>query len=272
MLRRATDNDRHRLLAYLRREPEFNLFIIGDILNYGFLFADAEYFLEEDGDACQTVLMRFRDALIPYTHDDAHDLSASAERINTYLERPGKWTVHGKKEIIERVKPLLCRSPRRDHELFFCVCRQLHAEVPLGQLPLVQIATPDDAEEVGKLLCSIAEFSQTDYSHLRGEIEERKTTISVIREAASDRMVSTANYVAESDGAAMIIGVATIESERGKGYASACIYRLLEDLQAKGKSACLFFDNPAAGNIYHRLGFEDIGMWRMLHFEGRNPF
>ena len=44
------------------------------------------------------------------------------------------------------------------------------------------------------------------------------------------------------------------------------MHRLVVDLEARGKSSVLFFDNPAAGSIYHRLGFRDIGHWRMLTF------
>jgi len=27
----------------------------------------------------------------------------------------------------------------------------------------------------------------------------------------------------------------------------------------KGKTACIFYDNPVAGNIYKRIGFKKIG-------------
>jgi hypothetical protein len=29
---------------------------------------------------------------------------------------------------------------------------------------------------------------------------------------------------------------------------------------------CLFYDNPLAGAIYHRLGFETIGRWGMMKY------
>ena len=268
MLRRATEDDRDRLLEYLRREPEFNLFLIGDILNDGFDCEHMTCTVEERDGAIRSVLMRYRDALIPYTHDNAHDLAAPAARINEYLTHPGTWTVHGKTEIVARVKPLLCRAERRDHELYFCVCRKLHAEVPLDQLPQVEMATVDDAEDVVALQLSIEEFQRTDYSGLADEVAEEQRRIALIRDPDdSGRVIASAHAVAESDAAAMIIGVGTLAAERGKGYASACVYHLVKNLAERGKSACLFFDNPSAGRIYHRLGFRDIGMWRMLHFE-----
>jgi len=267
MLGRATERDRERLLDYLRREPEYNLFIIGDILNFGFDSDVVEFFLAERSGDVEAVVMRYRDSFIPYTHDASVDLGGLAGTIDTFINRGGRWMIQGKTDVIGRVRELVSRPPVRERDLFFCRCRRLHAEVPLDQLSRVRIATPDDARDVGGLLTSTPEFNRTDYAHLRGEIEERKTTISLIRDPQSGRVVSTAAWVSESDGAAMIIGVATLPSERGKGYASACVARLVEELANEGKSACLFFDNPAAGRIYRRLGFEDIGMWKALHFE-----
>ena len=37
----------------------------------------------------------------------------------------------------------------------------------------------------------------------------------------------------------------------------------MHDLLKEGKSLCLFYDNPKAGSIYHRLGFENIDRWTM---------
>lgn len=42
--------------------------------------------------------------------------------------------------------------------------------------------------------------------------------------------------------------------------------KLCHELLAEGKMLCLFYDNPEAGSIYKRLGFEDIGKWMMHVF------
>lgn len=36
MIRRLTEDDRELLMALLRKEPALNLFIIGDVENFGF--------------------------------------------------------------------------------------------------------------------------------------------------------------------------------------------------------------------------------------------
>ncbi len=65
----------------------------------------------------------------------------------------------------------------------------------------------------------------------------------------------------------MIGGVFTPAPWRRRGYASAALTHLCARLLAQGKQPCLFYDNPAAGVIYRRLGFEDIGPWHLVFLE-----
>ena len=51
--------------------------------------------------------------------------------------------------------------------------------------------------------------------------------------------------------------------QRGQGLASACMRVLCRRLLENRDAVCLFYDNPAAGRIYKRLGFRDIGFWAM---------
>jgi predicted GNAT family acetyltransferase len=67
----------------------------------------------------------------------------------------------------------------------------------------------------------------------------------------------------ENDYSAMVVGVCTLDSFKGKGLASQCLNMLCFDLLNEGKSLCLFYDNLNAGRIYKRLRFEDMEMWTM---------
>jgi predicted GNAT family acetyltransferase len=78
------------------------------------------------------------------------------------------------------------------------------------------------------------------------------------------QIVAVAQSAAESERLAMIVGVCTHPAWRQRGYASACMARLCRALSAEGKIPCLFYDNPNAGRIYKRLGFEDFARWGMV--------
>ena len=57
----------------------------------------------------------------------------------------------------------------------------------------------------------------------------------------------------------------TLPSARGKGYAAACTCLLSADLQRNGKLPCLFYENPIAGKVYRRIGFDDASRWAVLY-------
>ena len=79
-------------------------------------------------------------------------------------------------------------------------------------------------------------------------------------------IVANASTTAENSSSAMVMAVATHEAHKNKGYATACVHNLCQALLDEGKEPCLFYDNPKAGSIYKRIGFEDIGFWMMYHY------
>ena len=79
-----------------------------------------------------------------------------------------------------------------------------------------------------------------------------------------DRLVALAETTAENSVSAMVVGVATLPGWRGRGFARACVHAAAAHSFAAGRRyLCLFYDNPAAGRIYHALGFADVGRFGM---------
>jgi len=174
----------------------------------------------------------------------------------------------GKQAVVRAVEARLRRKPDHAKDHFLCVCRKLELSIPPEHLALVRTAAGADAPQVNALLARIEEFRSprlTD-EELRSEIEGGMRRIAIVRSTDDARVVSTASASAETPEAAMIIAVATDPEFRGRGYASACTAQLVKELNERGKSACLFYNDPAAGRIYQRLGFREIGRWRMLTF------
>lgn len=69
---------------------------------------------------------------------------------------------------------------------------------------------------------------------------------------------------AENSKSAMVIDVATVKEYRNKGLMSKCLSKLCMDVMSEGKTLCLFYDNPKAGSVYHKLGFNTIDNWMMI--------
>ena len=79
------------------------------------------------------------------------------------------------------------------------------------------------------------------------------------------RIASCALLSPEGSDAGLIGGVYTMPAARNKGYAAACVSALAEDIQRDSKLPVLFYENPVAGSLYRRLGFEECGRWGVLY-------
>ncbi|WP_411677757.1 GNAT family N-acetyltransferase [Caproicibacter sp.] len=79
------------------------------------------------------------------------------------------------------------------------------------------------------------------------------------------RLVAAASSSAENSRSAMIIGVATLPDVRRKGLAGGLVSKLCGELFSEGKQfVCLFYDNPLAGRIYRKIGFQESGEYMMI--------
>jgi hypothetical protein len=107
---------------------------------------------------------------------------------------------------------------------------------------------------------SDAEDMSRDEQSVRRCLEKGRIFVAT----AEGRIVSAALTNTETRELAMIGGVYTPVDLRYQRYASACMFAICQDLAADGKEACLCYDDAVAEDIYRRLGFKEIGYWRLL--------
>jgi predicted GNAT family acetyltransferase len=263
MIRKLNETFRYSLFKFLEKNPEINLFIIGDIENYGFDKDFQEIWGEynDDGDY-MAVLLRFRTHFVFYSVCDDYSIDAFCKIIESCPDAAD--LSGGEYSIRKFIKRLKFRKLREQH---FARLSSKEKLLTPGSEHNVQRADIQDAEALYDLRQSIKEFS------------DFKTTLENVKEMLSDgsgrtfcaklggKIVAAASTTAETKTAAMVISVMTHPAYRRGGYATSCVYRLCRELLSEGKGLCLFYDNPAAGNIYRKLGFEDIGKWITLLFK-----
>ena len=262
MIRRLTKNDHEICLRLLRTKPAENIFIIGDIEVYGYeqefqkLWGD----FNESGELV-AILLKFEENYIPFA-PHSFDASGFAEIMTN---DPSFKMMSGLKKITEQIEAFL-QPFKRKRQLYYAKCKELYTNENSVDLSSIQQALPHDAEELVELLNSVPEFSGSTMTLERKirELENRSSRSFIIRE--DGKIVSTASTAAENSMSAMVVGVATVESYKKKGYATKCLLKLCSQLIHEGKELCLFYDNPEAGAIYKRIGFEDIGFWMMYTY------
>lgn len=274
MIRRLTEADRQTTLSFLLEEPEINLFTIGDIERFGFdahfqtLWGD----FEADTDHLQAVLLRYESNYIPYFKSDHYNPAVFA---NIMLSDPDFRMLSGRLPLVRRVQEAIAIATEAlerpepayiEKATYFCKLTEATQLSPENQTQTIKIAIPDDASRILDLIKEIDEFSDsitTTEMRMRENIETGASRVYFI-EDPNRRLLTVAQTAAENSASAMIVGVATRPDHRAQGLMSACLSSLCRDLLAEGKTLCLFYDNPRAGSVYHRLGFDTIDQWLML--------
>lgn len=265
-LRRCTESDRAAILSYIAAEPEINLFIYGDIESVG-VDRDPVHVFVPVGEAAgqwSGLLLQYYENYLYYSCDPGADLAPFVE----FLQGRRVENLNAKGELAHRLAPYFPTLRPTDAHMSRC-----NAETcaPAGPLPAglsVRRLGKAEVDEVLELLRGVEEFSDT----YRGDPRERERMARhldmggmIYGGCLDGRLVATAQTTAASSRSAMVISVATRPDARGRGYASAVVSALCRDNFAAGRQfLCLFYDNPAAGRIYHRIGFRDVGVYTIL--------
>ena len=258
MIRKLNQADKEKVLRYVSKQPSINLFLIGDIEQFGFDkdFQEVWGKFDEEGNL-KGVLLRYNNNFIPYYEDINEDLSGFKEIIKSY---DGNVMISGKEDLIEQFKEAICCYTERI--TYFCELKDKNKLLNWDNT--VKLAVPQDANRIYEIIESIEEFTaENDIDQINDRIEDKSKRVYYIENNKGD-IVSISQTTAENSRSAMVVGVATRKGYREQGYMSKCLSRLCNDLLEEGKTLCLFYDNPKAGNIYHRIGFEEIGRWAML--------
>ena len=252
-IRQLHCEDTDDLLALLSQDPYYNIFMVGN-LSLGLDHPDLDYWGSYRDGRLVGALMRYQAFWNVYDAGEA-DLRGFA----WLMDRRGDvQTLHGRDELIARLARLLRGyAVSEDHRLHFCHLPELRP-VFIPPYP-VRRATLADLPALVAFYAG-AERMSRDEQAVRRCLEHGRIFIAT----AEGRIVSAALTSAETKELAMIGGVYTSPAFRQRGYASACLFAICQDLAADGKEACLFYDNPVAEGIYRRLGFQEMGHWRLL--------
>lgn len=263
MIRKLRAPDHPLVMELLQREPELNLFLIGDIENAGYEHPQVMHWGDFDRQGrLLAVLTRYFDSLVFYTRESC-DLPGFLKLIGSLDCR----FLCAESSILAPLAARLPFSRRRETILARLPAAAAPAPVLAVQasapLHLPRRAAIADIPGIVMLRQKIKEFEATPDARMLQQVFTNKEGRAWVLEEAG-AIAAVAQSAAESRELAMIVGVCTRADRRRRGFATACLVRLCQELRAAGKTPCLFYDNPEAGRLYRRLGFEEIASWSML--------
>lgn len=262
MIRRLKEADREAVLAFLYEEPELNLYIIGDIYNYGFDGDDQCVYGEFDGDDYVAVMSRNLSHIVYYAKDERFnpewvDVIKQFDHLFISGKAPLMQAMHPyfKDMIVDRLMFMKSTTFKRDETVDYEGIRILE--------------TIDDATRVYDLLNRVEELDsvrkKSKDEFIRYLIENSGENGTTVYLEDEEEVVASASAVGETKLSAMIVGVASHPEKRGQGYGKKVLHYLMDYyVNHKQKTLCLYYDDPTAGALYKKLGFKQIDDWIML--------
>ncbi len=264
-MRKITEAERQAALDYVLGEPEYNIFIIGDLENFSLDGDTVEVFVQDGPGGPQLLAMRYLEDWVVYSRG-GYDARAAAGFFRARAPRD----INGKGAALRPLLPYLA-----GYEVRTALLARLDraASLPLPSGARLERLGPEAAGRIIDLYLEVAEFAP----QYRGRAEEAAAELALglgrggrcCGAFVDGRLAAVASTSAENSVSAMVTGVATHPEYRGRGLASAVVSRLCAGVLAEGRQfLCLFYDNPAAGRIYRRIGFREQGEYLLLRRTG----
>ena len=255
MIIKVDDTYHSKVINYLKREPDFNLFIIGDIERYGYdnYCLDIWAGIDKKGHI-EGVLLRYFEYLIFYSRGK-FNIDAFANLINSlnYIE------ISGKLDVLQKLEGKI--GVNRKRIVKFCVLDDPSKlnDIEIGLKP--KKIRFGNISKVVKLYGEIDEFENTTIESIKSGLRTGRGYCIEINK----KVVAMAKSTLETRTHAMIVGVGTHPNFRNRGLATKCIVKICNEIINENKTPCLFYDNIEAGRIYNKLGFKEKGYWGIYY-------
>lgn len=262
MIRPLIEADRATMIDFLSGAPQFNLYMLGNLEKLGFVNAFCEFWgdIEEGGRNARlhAVLNRYLTGWTIYgtAAADWAALGAILDQHPTGAERlqdnPG-----GTASFL----PYLHRYQAKQVKVEEVMALQAANFQPIPAPPGLTIrrGTLADLPHLIDFYANAEHMSRTPAAVER---PLRDTRLWLAETAGQILSVALTN--AETRELAMIGGVYTPLTRRGQGLSQAVCSALCADLIAAQKQPVLYWDTPAAGAVYRKLGFHSTGQWRSV--------
>ncbi len=253
-IRRLSEQDRQMVLVYLVSEPAHVTFFVADIRDYG--FDDPRFLLwgsptPEGREPFEYVFCLFYGCIHVYSKSDSADVDAICRFLDE--NKIDFKMIAGKEMLVDPFTKHI--AFQNEHRCYLAELRRENFVPHIDERVSVEWATVKDAEEILQLRANMPEFSDLmmPLEQLVDMLVTEKGRVLNIRE--NGRIVASA-----TESCSGRIGyVCTDPAFRGRGYASVLVSQLSEILLAEGTVPNLAYENPAAGSIYRRLGFQEVG-------------
>src|SRR5699024_11473436 len=115
MLKKCSEQDRKRLTEYLYQNTVLNLFIIGDLYNYGFDSDIQDLYIDEDNQEIHGLVLRYRNSILVQSYEGR----TYPEFVAELVERHQITHINGEASLVAKydftARENVCREIGRAH-------------------------------------------------------------------------------------------------------------------------------------------------------------
>ena len=253
MICKLTAKNNEQVMEYLQLKPSFSLFLVADIEKYGYesdVFTVWGAFEQRE---LQYVFGKYYNTLIIYSNIDELPVKEICHYLNSHGLNYN--TLIGRRVLAEQFLQQVSFS--KVYRNFFCELRPENFTPRINQQLTVTKAQLSQTTDILKLLSSIEEFSRLDFHQDALKAHIKDGGVYLIMEQGE--IASLAMCSANTRKLANIGGVCTAKPYRKQGYASTVVSTISQDYLRQGLICCLGYNNPAAGSIYKKIGYQEVG-------------
>lgn len=235
-------------------------FIISDLLRSNYTGVSLQVYGEFDNNELKSILLNNQNNLTYYSKEDR-----SIDIYMDFLKEMHFHKISGSYQLVEKFIPFY--NVKSDGS---CYLGYFDTITQNRKHPDMEIKYITSNEELGllyDLLMSAKEYHNVIPSNKAEYIQEQIQHINDSSRTAyiilNNKMISSSATVNEYANSAIITGVVTSPDYRKLGFGSEVLINLVKTLLNEGKVPYLFYNNPAARNMYLKLGIKEVCEWRV---------
>ncbi len=262
MIRLLGEADRRAALTLLQRAPALNLYALGNLESLGFDSAISQFWGDVDAiGTLRALLNRYMTGWVIYGSASA-DWEGLGQIVDSHPMQAER--LQDNPEGVESFLPYLhnYRAQRIETETLMTLAAADFRPQPPPPGATVRRALDTDLDALIALYADAQEMRRSAEA-VRRPLQSRRIWIAEV----NGRIESVALTNAETADLAMVGGVYTKPDARGRGLSRAVVSALCAELHAQKRQPVLYWVNPAAGAVYDKLGFRQIGVWRAIRLE-----
>ncbi len=255
MLVQADASKKDPILAFLKSEPEFNLFMIGDILNYGF---DSDFQKIYINNELNQVVLIFHDTMLIYATNQL-DIKEIVELFHQHQCTQ----IMGKAKLTEELIEELGLDYVRILSTFYKSEEKI--AIPNNRC---RVAKVEDVEKILDGLCATEELKHMYHNR---DAQQKMITKRILNNEGihvfienNGKIISHINSTATTSSGCLIGGLFTLDEYRRQGLATECLKTLCASLGEKGIVPCAFTNNEIVKAVLVKNGFKAIGTWSII--------